>query len=121
MKVEESARIYLSSQPGMIFFEKNYHAYTGRKRGEIDLIFLESTANAQWELVFIEVRSRKSGESWETAEESLSGLKRRYLKTAMELFLWRESHRLPSNLTAMRFDFLAWDGVSWNWTKDVRF
>lgn len=82
------------------------------KVSEIDCIAFDPVKN---EVVFIEIRGRRSGNSWENALESLNFKKQRKLALAIQRFIQLN----PQTQYPIRVDFLCWDGNNWQWVKNL--
>ena len=93
---EKAARIYLEER-GLRLLAQNFRCTAG----ELDLVMLDSN-----ELVFVEVRYRKS-EKFGGAAPSVDFVKRKKLRHAGETFL-QENPRL--RFDACRFDVVALTG-----------
>jgi putative endonuclease len=89
---------------------KNYRA----KCGEIDLIFEEHLASGQYELVFVEVRSR-SDHNWMEGPQSVDPWKQQKLKKTADHYLMKYRGRAQS----LRLDLLAWDGICWTYLPNL--
>lgn len=97
LNAEEQARQYLIAQ-GLVWLESNYTT----RLGEIDLIMRDKN-----ELVFIEVRARKSARFGGAVASVTYGKRQKLLRTASLYLLQRgllEKY-------AVRFDVLAIDGA----------
>ncbi|HCO43079.1 MAG TPA: YraN family protein [Gammaproteobacteria bacterium] len=94
---EALAAAHLTKQ-GLAIVARNYRA----AGGEIDLI-----ARHGAELVFVEVRSRRSGAFGSAAESVTAAKRRRILKAAEQYLLaWR-----PRPLPPCRFDVISFTGA----------
>lgn len=110
---EVLAEHYFLSQGLRILLRRNYRC----KGGEIDLIFEERFREDDWknfELVFVEVRSRFHG-SWLNGVESVDLRKRQRLSHAIRHFLMNYQGKAKT----LRFDILAWDGKTWVHLKNA--
>ncbi|OFZ82962.1 MAG: hypothetical protein A3K03_01730 [Bdellovibrionales bacterium RIFOXYD1_FULL_44_7] len=98
---EQTALELLLATKRARLIEKNFCG----KTGEIDLIIEETLEDGVVELVFIEVRSKKSGALVQALESVNRKKQIRIIRTA-EIFLSR--YRGPA--TGLRFDVVAFDG-----------
>ena len=104
---------FLARFPGAVLCERNFRC----RGGEIDLIFeAPSALNASAELIFVEVRARTVGVSWETGLESVRPVKQRRLVRTISVYLSKYKGRARS----ARLDILAWDGIEWTHIQDLR-
>lgn len=105
--MEQKARSWLESLKGegegWRCLAQNFRT----RGGEVDLIFEQRTANSL-ELVFVEVRARRSG-GMQSAIESIGFRKRLRLRRAIALFL----AQYQGKANAVRMDALCWDGEAW--------
>jgi putative endonuclease len=81
--------------------------------GEIDLVVRDGDC-----LVFVEVRGRGI-EAWEGAEVALPFPKRMKLWRAIEVYLSRIAPRDLRKFRMIRVDYLATDGETWYWRKNI--
>ena len=112
MALEAHAIAFVRARSAIRILTRNYRATEWGNRAEIDFIALERSVDRRGkfahELVFFEVRGRTRGEAWQSAEESVDGLKRYRLRRGIEHYLHRAAPRLPHDLTAMRADLVTW-------------
>lgn len=113
-QAEQSAEEwFLKKSKNTRLLGKNYR----KKCGEIDLIFeefLETTR--QWELVFVEVRSRSDARG-SGALLSVGYRKCQKLERVMNVFL--SQYNGPAK--SVRFDVLFWNGKTWEYAPSLRF
>jgi putative endonuclease len=111
-EMEEKGAQWLESRyPSLSRIAKNYRW----KGGELDLIYIDRSQRGHSELVFVEVRARKSG-ALVDGVVSITLPKRRRLSRTIQHFLSRYDGLAHS----VRLDVLAWDGAVWTHLKDVR-
>lgn len=110
-QIEELAIIYLTNK-NLAFIEKNFRS----KYGEIDLIFKDL---AQQQIIFVEVRYRKSiffGEP----KESITRSKQKKIITTANYYL---NHKFCNQPIYYRFDVIACSGslnnIKIDWIKDA--
>jgi putative endonuclease len=84
------------------------------KGGEIDLVLEEEVSSGQFELVFVEVRSRGAG-AWVSGVETVDFRKRLKLSRTIRYFLAGYRGRAKS----LRVDLLAWDDGVWTHLRNV--
>ncbi|MEN9722663.1 MAG: hypothetical protein RJB38_649 [Pseudomonadota bacterium] len=75
------------------------------KCGELDLVVEEQAPSGWWTLIFVEVRSRTYGKSWDRPEESLTLPKLFRIRHAAERFL--QGYQGPAR--SIRFDLASWN------------
>jgi putative endonuclease len=112
LEMESQGACWLESHfPSLNLLAKNYRW----KGGEVDLVYEDRTPGQKAELVFVEVRARKSG-ALVDAVASITLPKQRRLARTIEHFLSR--YKGPAQ--SIRLDVLAWDGKGWDYLKNVR-
>ena len=104
---EQKAREYLEQQ-GLHFIAANQRF----KTGELDLIMQE-----QQQIIFIEVRQRKSARFGSALESVNYNKQQKLLKTANQ---WLAQHQLSLETANCRFDLITFDGTQHqlNWYKN---
>lgn len=95
-QAEKTALSFLIKK-GLVLLEKNYHS----RRGEIDIIMLDKQ-----ELVFVEVRYRKS-DSFGSGLESVDSRKQAKIQATAETYMQQNT---KTNYNACRFDVIAMAG-----------
>ena len=106
-KAEKFALLFLKKQ-GLTFIDKNFFY----RRGEIDLIMMDKQ-----QLVFIEVRYRKSKKYGSALESVTQQKQQRIIKTSQYFLLKNKQYRQ----SALRFDVIAFQKdistASMTWIK----
>lgn len=87
----------------------------GRRTGEIDLIAEDRDSSGGIELVFFEVRARRSGSLCSGIESVDRRKQSRLVRTARG---YLQGYRGPAQ--GIRFDILDWDGHRFQWLKSAR-
>jgi putative endonuclease len=105
-EAEQKAKRFLCEQ-SMRFVEQNFTC----KVGEIDLVMRDGQ-----QLVFVEVKYRKS-DSYGAAAEQFTTRKRRKLEKAINYYLLQ--NKLNPFHTYFRIDVVAIDDEQVNWIKNV--
>ena len=111
---EKAALAYLESR-GLRLLERNYRC----PAGELDIVMLDEKQPAQKQLVFVEVRYRRT-EQFGGAAPSVDADKRRKLRWAGETFL---QHHPRLSFDGCRFDVVAVTGGTpkyrFDWISDA--
>ncbi len=106
---EEKAAIWFLSHHNAKLIARNYRCF----RGEIDLIFEETTPSGL-EIVFVEVKVR-SPQAWGSGLEAMNWKKKQSLKRAVDHFLMK----YQGEAQWLRFDLLYSDGKIWKCLKGI--
>lgn len=105
-KAAEDAALDCLLQHGLKLVERNFRC----RQGELDLIMTEGD-----QLVFVEVRSRRSAR-YGSAAESVTAAKRQRLLTAAGLYLARHPRWRKASC---RFDVFSFDGGRSAWMRNA--
>jgi len=106
---EERAALRLQSE-GFNILARNYFA--GRN-GEIDIVAVKNSL-----LLFVEVKTRSTGDTYGGAIYSISRRKINSLKKSAQHFLLNNPQYYKKEITC-RFDLISFEGDDFNWVEDI--